>query len=56
MKIEEGPAFGALIIGSGVGLLVWQKYGDPFLAVGVGVGIALADYAFLIAIKKFSKK
>lgn len=56
MKIDQGPAFGALIIGSGVGLLVWQKYGDPLLAVGIGAGLAIADYAFLMAIKRFSKK
>lgn len=56
MKIEEGPAFGAVIIGVGVGFLVWQRYQDPALAVAIGLGLAVADYVFLIAIKKIFKK
>jgi len=56
VKLEEGPAFGALIIGSGVGFLVWQKWQNPMLAIAVGVGLAIADYVFLIAIKKIFKK
>ena len=56
MKLEEGPAFGALIIGGGVGFLLWQKYQNLGLALGVGIGLAIADYFFLILVKKVFKK
>ena len=56
MKIDEGPAFGAVLIGAGVGFLVWQKYQNIWMAIGIGVGLAVADYAFLILVKKLFKK
>ncbi len=56
MKLNEGPAFGALIIGVGVGFLVWQRWQSPALAIGAGVGVAVADYIFLIFLKKVFKK
>ena len=56
MKLEEGPLFGALIIGGGIGFLVWQKYQNPGLAIAVGLGLVVADYAFLLIVKKIFKK
>jgi len=56
MKIEEGPAFGAITIGAGVGFLVWQKWQNPVLAIAVGVGLTIADYIFLMIVKKVFKK
>jgi len=56
MKLDEGPAFGALIIGAGVGFLVWQKWQNPLMAVGVGVVLAVGDYVFLWLVKKYLKK
>lgn len=56
MKIEEGPAFGAVLIGTGVGFLIWQKYQNLGMAIAIGLGLAIADYVFLWAIKKIFKK
>ncbi len=56
MKLDEGAAFGALIIGAGIGFLVWQKWQNPALAMAVGIGLAVADYVFLMMLKKVFKK
>ncbi len=56
MKLQEGPAFGALIIGTGVAFLVWQKTAKPGMAIGAGLLVAIADYILVIAIKKLFKK
>lgn len=56
MKLEEGPLFGALIIGGGVGFLVWQKSQNLVLAIAVGLSLVIADYAFLLIVKKVFKK
>lgn len=56
MKLEEGPAFGALIIGTGVGYLVYRKTQAPLLSAVVGVGIGIADYILVIFIKNVTKK
>lgn len=53
MKIEEGPAFGALIIGIGVTYLVNQKTQNLTLALAVGFGVAIADYVLILLIRKF---
>ncbi len=53
MKIEEGPAFGALIIGIGVTYLVNQKTQNLTLALAVGLGVAIADYVLILLIRKF---
>lgn len=52
MKLQEGPAFGAGIIGFGVGFLVWQKTRNLVWAIGIGIALAIADYIFLIFVKK----
>jgi len=56
MKLEEGPLFGALIIGAGIGYLTWQKTDNMALGVAVAIGLAVVDYIFLMAVKKIFKK
>jgi len=56
MKLQEGPLFGALIIGVGVGYLVFAKTQNILYAALAGIGLAAADYIFLSWIKKFTKK
>ena len=56
MKIQEGPAFGALIIGCGVAYLVQRQTQNVLLASAVGIAVALADYFLLAWIQSFKKK
>lgn len=56
MKLQEGPAFGALIIGAGLGYLLYNRTQNALLAAGAGIAVALADYFFLIWIQSFKKK
>ena len=56
MKLQEGPAFGALIIGVGVAYLLHSQTKNILLAFGAGIAVALADYFFLIWIQSFKKK
>lgn len=56
MKLQEGPAFGALIIGFGVGYLVWHETQSVFYSVTATIAVAFADYFFLIWIQSFKKK
>ena len=56
MKIEEGPAFGALIIGLGVAYLLYRQTGNALLALAVGIGIAIADYYLVLFFRSFGKK
>ena len=55
MKIEEGPAFGALIIGSGLGYLIYSKTQNVVYAACGAIAVALVDYVLLIWIKSFKK-
>ena len=55
MKLQEGPAFGALIIGVGVGFLTFKKTNNLALGLGAGVLIAIADYVLVVVIKKVTK-
>jgi len=56
MKLQEGPAFGALIIGCGVGFLTYKKTNNIVQAAGLGVIIAIVDYVLVLAIKSVTKK
>ena len=56
MKLHEGPAFGALIIGTGLAYLVYTKTQSSGLAVAAGLGVAIADYVLVVMIKKYFKK
>ncbi len=56
MKIQEGPAFSALVIGAGIAYLTWNETQNILLASLVGIAVALADYFLLIWIQKFKSK
>lgn len=56
MKIQEGPAFGALIIGCGVGYLTHTKTHNMPLAIFLGLAVAVADYVLVLVIKRVTKK
>ena len=56
MRLQEGPAFGALIIGAGFTYFIHRQTQNIFLAAGAGVGIAGLDYFFLIWINNFKNK
>ena len=56
MKLQEGPLFGALIIGIGVAFLTYRKTNNALLALGLGLGVAIADYILIFAIKAVTKK
>jgi len=56
MKFQEGPAFGAAIIGIGLGVMIWKSTGQFLLAVLAGLVIAGADYFFLIWVIALTKK
>lgn len=56
MKIEEGPAFGAIIIGAGVGYFVYESSQNMRLAMAAGIAIGVADYFLLLWISQFKKK
>ena len=56
MRLQEGPAFGALIIGAGVGYLMYNKTGNLAAALALGAGLAIADYIFLVWISSLKKK
>ena len=56
MKLQEGPAFGALIIGAGFTYFIQRQTQNILLAAAAGTAIAVLDYVFLIWIGKFKKK
>lgn len=56
MKLEEGPIFGALIIGVGIGYLYYFETGDLLTASLIGLGIIIADYVLVVQIKRRFKK
>jgi hypothetical protein len=56
LKLQEGPGFGALIIGVGVGYLMFRRDGQLLPALAIGFGVAVIDYFFLSWIQSFKKK
>jgi len=56
MTIKEGPAFGALLIGGGIGYLFFQKTQRLDLSIGVGVFIYVLDYVVLDWLSRFKKR
>ncbi|MEP1231272.1 MAG: hypothetical protein ABJG88_11400 [Litorimonas sp.] len=54
MKIQEGPAFGAFIIGFGLGYLMLHAGKPLWMAMGAGTLAAVVDYVVLVFLK--SKK
>lgn len=56
MKIQEGPAFGALVIGAGFAYFL-QRSGKPLgISLLVGIAIGLADYVLLAWMKNRGNK
>ena len=56
MRIEEGPALGAVIIGSGVAFLLYQRNQNLVLSLAIGLAVAVADYFLVLAFRSFGKK
>lgn len=56
MRLQEGPAFGALIIGAGFTYFIHRQTQNILLAAAAGIAIAVLDYAFLIWINNFKNK
>lgn len=56
MKLQEGPVFGALIIGIGVAFLFYKKTNNIVQAIGLGAVIAIADYVLVLFIKRITNK
>lgn len=56
MKLQEGPAFGALIIGMGLAFLVNKQTSNLALALGIGAAVGIADYFILIWFNNFKKR
>lgn len=56
MKFQEGPLFGALFVGAGIGYLLYQKTGNARLAVLTGLGITVAGYAAEVWLKSLIGK
>ena len=47
MKLQEGPLFGALIIGFGIGFLTFNKTNNIGLGVLLGLAVSIADYVLI---------
>lgn len=56
MKIQEGPAFGALIIGMGLAFLINKQSGNLVAAITIGAFVGVADYFLLIWIGKMKDR
>ncbi len=56
MKLQEGPLFGALIIGFGIGFLTFNKTNNIGLGVLLGLAVSIADYVLIMVIKAVTKK
>ena len=56
MKLQEGPAFGALIIGVGLAYMIWRATKNGLLAILAGLSIAAIDYFLILWMQKFSQK
>lgn len=55
MSIQEGPAFSAVIVGGGIGYLLFDKTANLPMSIAVGLAIAVADYVLLVWIRSFKK-
>ena len=51
MKLHEGPAFGAAIIGCGLTYFLARSGKPIWLSLLAGAGLAVADYVFLVWLK-----
>ena len=51
MKLQEGPAYGALIIGCGLAYFLHHSGKPLWFSLLIGVAIAVADYFVLVWLK-----
>ena len=56
MKLKEGPFLGALIIGAGVGFLVYQKFENSLYGLAAGLAVGIGDYLILEWVDRWRKK
>ncbi len=56
MKLREGPAFGALIIGMGLAFLMNSKGFPLWQSIGAGTVIGAVDYFFIVFIQERFRK
>lgn len=56
MTLKEGPLLGAVIIGAGVGFLVFQKFDILLYALGAGLAVGVGDYVLLGWVDRWRKK
>jgi len=56
MKLREGPAFGALIIGMGLAFLMNSKGFPLWQSLGAATVLAVADYYFIVLIQERFRK
>lgn len=55
MKLQEGPAFGALVIGFGFAYFMYEAQKNIFFSVLLGLVVSVADYFFLVWVHGFKK-
>lgn len=55
-KLQEGPAFSAIIIAGGVGFLIWQKSQNSLYSLTGGLILGILDYTLLILLSKRKPK
>lgn len=56
MKLREGPAFGALIIGMGLAFLMNSNDFPLWQSIGAGLVIGIADYLFIVIMQERFRK
>ena len=56
MKFEAGPVFSAVLIGGGIGYMIFKKTGSAIYGIGAAVAICAGEYLFLIWSNSLRKK
>jgi len=56
MRVQEGPAFGALIIGMGLAFLINKQSDNLLAAISIGAAVGFVDYFLLVWISKFKER
>ncbi len=52
---SAGALFGAILIGAGVGYMIYRQSGDAVKAVAIGAAVGIADYVLLGFIHSLKK-
>ena len=56
MRLEAGPVFSAVLIGGGIGYMIFKKTGSPFYGIGAAIAICAGEYLFLMWADRFRAK